>query len=116
MLLIIPAKPQLGEKEETREAVGAPGGDQGQAGWGPGQPDLVGGHTSPGGWKRMLFKVPPNPSCSTCSTSTEPDLPADGPALGGTSPAALCPSPTPTPHHTAGSGSPAPLTPTPIPI
>ena len=41
MLLIIPAKPQLGEKEETREAVGAPGGDQGQAGWGPGQPELV---------------------------------------------------------------------------
>ena len=35
-----------------------PGGVQGQAGWGPGQPDLVGynQHTAEG-WIQMVFKV-----------------------------------------------------------
>ena len=40
-----------------------PGGAQGQVGWGPGQPDLVGGSPAHGrGWHWVGFKVPSNPN------------------------------------------------------
>lgn len=38
-----------------------PGGAQRQVGQGAGQPDLMGGKTTVGGWKRMNFKVPFQP-------------------------------------------------------
>jgi len=35
-----------------------PGGIQGQVGWGPGQPDLVGGNLAmAGGWSSIILKV-----------------------------------------------------------
>ena len=42
-----------------------PGGIQNQAGWEPGQPDLLGGNQSKAvGWNQMVFKVPSNPNHS----------------------------------------------------
>jgi len=42
-----------------------PGGAQGQAGWGPGQPEPVGGKQPMAeGWKWMIFKAPSNPNHS----------------------------------------------------
>ena len=42
-----------------------PGGAQGQVGWGPGQPELVGGSPTHGrGWGWVGFKVPSNSNCS----------------------------------------------------
>ena len=40
-----------------------PGGAQGQVGWGPGQPELVGGSPAmAGGWNLMIFEVSSNPN------------------------------------------------------
>ena len=37
------------------------GGIQGQVGWGPGQPELVGGSPTHGrGWHRVCFELPSN--------------------------------------------------------
>jgi len=45
-----------------------PGGVQGQAGWGTGQPGLVngevGGPAWQGGWRFMILEVPSNPGHS----------------------------------------------------
>jgi len=42
-----------------------PGGAQGQVGWGPGQPELVGGSPAHGrGWGGVGFEVPSSPNHS----------------------------------------------------
>ena len=39
-----------------------PAGTQGRVGWGPEQPELMGGRAQGGGWGRVGFKVPSNPT------------------------------------------------------
>ena len=50
------------------QKIPIPGGVQGQAGWGPGQPGLVngeaGGPARQGGWRFMILEVPSNPGHS----------------------------------------------------
>lgn len=62
----------LQQAAQRSRGCSIPGEVQGQAGWGPEKPELVGGNQPMiGCWNWVIFKVPSNPNCSQTSSESE---------------------------------------------
>ena len=78
---IFALKSKVNKLEDELRQCPNPGGTQGQVGWGPGQPELVGGSPAHGrGWGWVGFRVLSKPFCDSDSNLLYQPLPLSKPS------------------------------------